>query len=206
MPRKITKNAEAEIVADRLGLKDKASESFVQLCNLGCDPHFLAEYLPFISPQSKGVITRKSVKGKIHAISLRGLDSYENALEGFEKRDLEALKEQTLKMAKKLGKLRRTRIVRYLDNKEYDNDIHKIPLLLMYYSKEFLPLLIKKYEEAGEQQRPQFTEYLNAICDHVRDRTRKPRYRLVADVLAGMGVDLDEFALKMWRNRNKEKR
>jgi hypothetical protein len=206
MPKKAIKNPEAEKVATRLGLQGKASDSFIQLCNQGCDPHFLAEYLPFITPQSKQVITRKSRKGKKRTISLRGLDSHQTALEGFEKRDLEALQEQTLKMAKKISKLNRTRLVRYLDDEEYNTDIHRIPALLKCYSEEFLPLLVKKYEEVGDQQHPQFREYLNAICDHVLQVTGKPRLRLVSEVLTGMGREMDEFALKTWRSREKEKR
>jgi len=206
MPKKTTENPEAERVADRLSLKDIAKDSFIQLCNLGCDPHFLAEYLPFITPKSKEVIRRESVKGNDQVISLRGLDAYNTALEGFDKRDLEALIEQILKMAKKLDKLNRTRLVSYLDNGKYNTDIHEIPPLLMYYGKEFLPLLIKEYERVGDQQHPQFTEYLNALCAHVKLKTGKPRDRLLAEVLTGAGVNMDEFALKTWRSRNKEKR
>jgi hypothetical protein len=206
MPKKSIKNPEAESVAGRLGLQGTANDSFIQLCNQGCDPHFLAEYLPFLTPLSRVVIVPTNKKRRSYTISLRGLDSHEDVLEGFEKRDLEALQEQTLKMAERISKLNRTRLVRYSEDEEYNIDIHTIPSLLMHYSKVFIPLLLKKYEEAGERQRPQFTTYLNAICDHVKQATGKARYRLVAEILTGIGVNMDEFALKTWRSRNKEKR
>lgn len=200
-----TGRQKSERIATNLGLKERGKDSFIQLCDKGCNPEFLAEYLPFIVPKTRITVRPKNAKRKPYKISLRSLDSFDDALRGFEKHDLEAMQEQLLKTAKQIEKLNKTKLVKYTDDKEYDTDIYKIPYFLVYYSKIFIPLLLKKYESIGEKQSPQYTEYLNRILDHIQRSTGRINYKLICDVLNEIGVDEDESSLKQWRYRNKPK-
>lgn len=202
MVSETTSKQKAEAVAARLGLEAVGRLSFVELCTKGCNPEYLAEYLTFLVPKAESVITPTGNR-KPYSINLRALDSYETALGGVEKRDLERLPKQLLKYAEKIEEINLSRLVRYLEDDKYGNDIHAIPRLLVYYANEFIPLLLKQYESLGAQQKPQYTEYLNRMIDHVEQTTGVPHYTLISNVLNELGIEANEESLSSWRYRNK---
>lgn len=197
--------SKAEKIALRLGLTGTAKASFIQLCDMGCDPEFLADYLPFLISKTAVKIRPKNLKRKSYGVDLRPLDSYEKAIKGFDKDDLEALAKQILKVAKQVERLNRTMIVRYTEDEEYHTDIFAIPKLLAYYGQEFIPLLLKKYSLIGRKQSPQYRAYINRIINHVESNTGAENYRLMCDVLEGFGIYTNEGALKQKRYRDKGK-
>jgi hypothetical protein len=203
MPDKAT-DVKAKSIAVKLGLKKFGQAAFLELCQEGCDPDYLAEHLPFINKKTKVKTgTEQGVRGE-YVVNLRSLDSYESAVAGLEKRDLEKLPKQLLELAELIEKINLTMLVRYMNDDEFDTDIFKLPKLLVYYSKAFIPLLLEKYESSGERKRPQYNEYLNRIIDHVEQSTGEPNYKLICDVLNDIGINESEGSLSQWRYRNRD--
>jgi hypothetical protein len=195
-----------EKVADRLGLEHVARNSFISLCEKGCVPEFLAEHLRYLMSRPTITIDRGSEKTenkrKPYKVSLRPMDDLDVALEGFEKRDLEPLKEKLLAVAKQVQKLNRTRLVRYMDEDKYETEIYRLPNLLQMYARQFIPLLLAELKSKGAKNKPNFNNYLNEICNHVKESTGKDNYKLISDVLNGLGlVDWTEGGLKQKRYR-----
>lgn len=192
----------AEVVAKHLELEDVARNSFISLCEKGCEPEFLGEYFSYLISKPTVAIYNKS-KSKVRKVSLRPMDDLEVALEGFYKKDLEPLKEKLLEVARQIQKLNRTRLVRYLDEHKYNSEIYRIPPLLQMYAQQFIPLLLVELKSIGKRQKPNFNNYLNEICNHVKVATGKDNYKFICDVLNGIGIDCTAESLKQWRHRQK---
>jgi hypothetical protein len=198
----------AEIVARHLELENVARNSFISLCEKGCEPEFLGEYLSYLISKPTITIYRGSKgasKRKPYKVSLRPMDDLEIAFKGVEKRNLKPLQKKLLDIAEQIQKINRTRLVRRLEQHKYDSEIHNLSNLLQIYAEQFIPLLMEELKIIGEKQNPNFNEYLKEICDHVKKATGSDHYKLIADVLNGIGlVDWSEGSLKQWRYRQKQ--
>lgn len=201
----LSTNRKAENIANKLGLANQSKISFIELCNKGCDPSFLAEHFYFITHDSTITITPKSKKRRPYKVSLRSLDSIELALGGFKKRQIEALQKKIKEVAEDINKLNSSQLIRFIDSEELAPyaATPDLPSLLSYYADNFIPFILEKYTKIGEKQRPHFNFYMKSICDHVKKRTKTQQYRLICDVLNELGIDWDVEALKQWHSRHK---
>ena len=196
-------NNQAEKVADKLKLEHIGRISFLKLCDDGCDPEQLAEYLKLVASKSQIRVRPTNSKRRPYKISTRAFDSLDEALEGLDKRDLPSMQKSALKLAKNIDKLKRTRVVRYMNDDEYNTRFFELPYLLVCFANEFVPLIQKKLELVGVRQRPDFSRYLNELIDYVKESIGKPRYSSLCDVLSALGQNWNESSLKQWRERNK---
>lgn len=132
----------SKYVAEKLGLIDVASDSFIKLCEKDCDPEFLGEYFKFLT--SPPEITYQTSKSKQRKVNIRSLDSIESALGGFDKRDLEPLRHRLKKLLKDIEKLNTNRIIRYAAEEEFEkcNEVSSLPNLISIYADEYIPFLL----------------------------------------------------------------
>lgn len=199
----------AEQVADKLHLEGVPRNSFLQLCQEGCDPRILGEHLICLTSKSEIPIRPKGKKGggedrRSYNISLRPLDSVQGTLNDLEKRDLESLQEKLLIIAEDVNTLNQTRLVRYLNDDEYNREIWELSRLLGIYANHFIPILLKKIEKSGPKQRPNYTSFLTAIYEHINKKTGKWHDALVADIFNALNPENTdtEQSLKQWRKRH----
>jgi hypothetical protein len=135
-------------------------------------------------------------------MSLRYLDTVEEALGGLETRDIKALKKKVLAVAKSIETLRYTNLARHVSSDEYDVEINTLPDQLRYYANHFIPLILKHHKNVGTRKKPIFRKYMNDLLDYVEASTGGLHYRLICDVLNDLGVEFDEGTLKDWRNQH----
>jgi hypothetical protein len=199
------KRQKEEGIANKLGLEHQGKNSFIELCKQGCDPDFLAELFYFITHNSTTTITPKNKKRKAYNVSLRSIDSIELALGGFEKRQIKALKKKIKEVAENVIRLNSSQLVRYINAEELApyTEIFDLPPLLSYYADNFIPFLLEKAKKVGHKQRPLFNLFMNSICSHVKEQTKRQQFRLICDVLNELGIDWDVDALKQWRSQHK---
>lgn len=206
MAEGLSKQQKAEVIASELGLANRGKASFVELCKYGCNPSFLAEHFYFVTQNSTYTITPKNKKRKAYQVSLRSIDSLDSALGGIEKRQIVALQKKIKEVVEVIIKLNSSQLIRYIDPEELAPyvGISDLPSLLTYYADSFIPFILEKSKEAGHKQRPLFNLYMNSICSHVKERTKRARFGLICDVLNELGIDWDEGSLKQWYARHKE--
>lgn len=200
----------AQKVTTQLKLKDVGKDSFIKLCEMGCDPEFLGEHLTFLISKLEYHIVPKQQEEKQrrpYKVSLRPLDSLELALGGLDQRGLKALQKKLIKLAKEVDKIKLTRLVRYLSEEELEAHeyLFSIPESLVSYANITIPFLLEKLKQTGERERPIYTKYLNEICNHIKDNTGRPHYKLICDILDELdpAKGWNEDTLKQWRGRHK---
>ncbi|HEX8141415.1 MAG TPA: hypothetical protein VF553_02400 [Pyrinomonadaceae bacterium] len=195
----------AEEIADKLGLANQGKNSFIELCKQGCDSSFLAEHFYFITHNSTTTVTPKNKKRKAYKVSLRSLDSVELALGGFNKRQIKALQKKIKELAEDINKLNSIQLIRCIDVEELTPYAvtPDLPPLLSYYADKFIPFLLEKAKRVGDRQRPLFNLFMNSICSHVKEQTKRQQFKLICDVLNELGINWDVDALKQWYSRHK---
>ncbi|HWT02565.1 MAG TPA: hypothetical protein VN256_20100 [Pyrinomonadaceae bacterium] len=210
----------ASEVAEYLGLKHTGKDSFISLCEKGCDAEELGNYFKLLTSRSEIVITRRYIgkrkrfaTSREHAermsepqrtIDFRSMDSIEAALGEFQKRDLERLQKKLKKIAVDIQKLNNTNLVRRIDKHKYHPEVSNLPPLLNYYADKFIKLMLRETEGIGAKQKPDHTRFMKGLYKYVRDNTKEWHDALIADVLNEIGPDSKdtEQSLKEWRNRH----
>lgn len=204
MPSEFSDIQIAGRVADSLRLIE-SKESFVRLCELGCEAEFLAECFYMISHNQDIEIVPKDKKRKAYKFGLRSLDDYKSALGGLTKPQIKALRKTLSDAAEDIDKLNKSSLIYYLSPDELLRFRHlsNLPKLIYEYAEQFIPYYLENSKRVGARERPYFRMYLNFLCDDVTEKTGTDNYRLVCDVLNELGITWDVDALKQWRSRHK---
>lgn len=199
-------DANLETIATELRLKHIARNSFIDLCNMGCDPKLLGHLFATLSHDK---------------CYFNPLDSLETALGEIEKRDIESLPDQLIKLAERLQRLNNTNLVRRMGgtgefggtlrlDEEPGRGIEQIrvreqifglPGSLLYYANIVVPLILKS--NIGTKEKPGYSHRLKSIYDHVHECTSKWNDALIAHILNGLDPKntATEDTLRQWRNR-----
>jgi hypothetical protein len=188
-------------VAQYLRLTDKGKESFVLLCEMGCDAEELGNFFKLITSKPEVKISSKRGDYNLH---LRPMDSLEVALGRFNKRTLDSLSNNLKKIAIDIQELNNTILVRRIDRKTYNSQIANLPQLLNYYAKDFLKLVLREKKKIGSKQKPGYTMLMKNLYKHIRDSSKEWHDALVADVLNALLPEQEdtEQSLKQWRKRH----
>jgi hypothetical protein len=144
--------------------------AFIALCKKGCDQSILAELFTFLAADT--ALTRP-------------VDSLERALDPLDKRKLASLQKKLKEVATTLQLLHSTKLVQWMVGKnELDifHPIFNLPRELHTYADEFLPLILRKTDQIGSKQHPEYNRLLIKIYNYIYDSTGAWHDRLVADI------------------------
>jgi hypothetical protein len=207
-------------VAEYLDLKYTGRNSFVSLCEKGCDAEELGNYFKLLTSKSEIEYTRtyigkrkrfatsrehaERMRQPQHVIDSRPMDSFETALDGFQKRDIENLQKKLKKVSSDIEKLNNTKLVGSIDRHKFHREVFNMPTLLDYYAGKFINLILKEYDRVGEKQRPDYTKLMKGLYKHVRDKTKGWHDALIAEILYQLTPERQdsELSLKQWRKRH----
>jgi hypothetical protein len=198
----------AEKEAARHSLLSISKKSFIKLCKMGCDPQFLSARLFTLRSTTQAEIVTRLGKGAVnrttkHITSLRPLDSPETSLGGFKPDDLEKFKERIVEIALTMESISFSPVVSEV-LKGYSFDVRNLPELLLLYANEILPSVRKLIKKTGLKYKPDYNRNLREIVEHIKDATGQENYKLIADILEGVGIDTNEEAIKqnIYRQRS----
>jgi hypothetical protein len=200
----------AQKIANEHGLQDISRKSFVKLCKKGCDPHYLSHRMFILRSTNQIQVTTKLGKDTVkrttkHLTSLRPRDSIETSLGGFNPKDLKPLQAQLINLAHTIESLSYSEIVSEV-LKSYSFDIRTLPELLLRYANEIIPSVSKQVRKTGAKYKPDYNKNLKEMVEHIESATGEPNYKLLADVMEGIGISTNEEALKqnIYRQRSDE--
>ena len=142
---------------------------------------------------------------------LRDMDSLQVLLDPFTTSELAALQESVKAMAKKLVDLNKTKLVQsdpLLMGDRYFELVRQLPYQLSVYADDFLKAVIERAKKVSTKRRPWRTRHILYVVDHVREKTGKPHYLLVARALRGYGTKkvTDRSLQGMVRRRKEQTR
>ena len=169
-------------------------------------PDRLTAYAEHVIPVLLGMApVREAKKEPATAIrvSLRPLDSLDEALGMFEVRELRPLQKRFTRLAGRLRGLHDTSAGEIIEDRF--PVFEDVPNQLDAFSGKVLSTI--RELRVGPKQRPDFTRRLWRLCQYVCEQTGTYHDRLVAEVLSAVGVklgrgELDEFALRKWRGQH----
>jgi hypothetical protein len=195
-------------ISNKLGMTKHSKDAFMELCQRGCDPTFLSERLFRLRSTTQAQIVTTLGKGAVrrttkHLTSVRPRDSVKTSLGGFKPKDLKLLQEQLINLAHTIESLSYSVIVSEV-LKDYSYDIRNLPELLLRYANEILPVVIDRTKKTGAKHKPDYNRNLREMVEHIESATGEPNYRLIADILEGIGIDTNEEAVKqnIYRHRS----
>lgn len=177
----------------------QGTNAFDKLCDLNCDPVLLGQHLVMFSQTEEIVLKRTG-----EAIPIRPLDSWDTALNGLSIDDLRQVTKRAKELQKDILRLKNTPLVRRLIRKgiiKSGDLLHGNIMDTRFDGLLKLPELASQY---GPRQRPEYTERLTKIYEHIHERTRGWHDALLADILTDLMPDASytEQALKEWRSRH----
>lgn len=188
----------------------EGSDTFDELCHLGCDRKLLGQLLLLFGDRSEVQLKpTKHLKGT--TISTRPLDSFETAFHPFKAinmRDLDSFVKRAKQFLDDVALLKQSAIVQELIARNLIREGEILagpPFLLLgpFDSLLNLPELIKKLDL---RQNPDQTRWRKQIHCHIFSRTQKWHDDLIAVVFNHLPIfekkPTNAEAVKVWRNRH----